>query len=43
MELGRVTETELMPRLVVGDTEPGCSKLKKWKGFSRPNFGLGPN
>ena len=39
----RVAETELMPRLVVAYTEPGCSKLKKGKGFLKPNFGLGPN
>jgi hypothetical protein len=32
-----------MPEFVVGNTEPGCSKLKKGKGFLKPNFGLGPN
>ena len=40
---GRVTETELMPRLVVGNTELGFSKLKKGNGFFKPNFGVGPN
>ena len=39
----RVTETELMPRLVVCNAELGCSKLKKGKGFLEPNFGLGPS
>ena len=43
MGRGRVTETELMPRLVVGYTELGCSKLKKGNGFLKPNFELGPN
>jgi hypothetical protein len=38
-----VTDTEPMPKLVVGYTEPGCSKSKKWKGFLKPNFELGPN
>jgi hypothetical protein len=32
-----------MPEFVVGNTEPGCSKLKRGKGFSKPNFELGPN
>jgi len=32
-----------MPSLVVGYTELGCSKLKKDKGFLKPNFELGPN
>jgi hypothetical protein len=31
-----------MPKLVVGYTELGGSKLKKSKGFLEPNFGLGP-
>jgi len=43
MEWGRGIETELMPRLVVGDTEWAGSKLKKGKGFLKPNFGVGPN
>jgi hypothetical protein len=30
--------TETMPELVVGNTEPDGSKLKKWKGFFKPNF-----
>ena len=34
MERGRVAETELMPRLVLGYTELDCSKWKKGKGFS---------
>ena len=38
-----MTGTELMPRLVVGYTETGCSKLKKGNGFLKPNFGVGPN
>jgi hypothetical protein len=38
MEWGRVTETELMPRLVGGDTERCCGKLNKGKGFLKPNF-----
>ena len=32
-------ETELMPRLLVGNTEPGGGKLKKGNGFLKPNFG----
>jgi len=40
---GRVPETELMPRLVVGNIELGGSKLKTGKGFLKPNFGRGPN
>ena len=43
MEWGGVTETELMPILVVGYTELGGGKWKKGKGFSKPNFELGPN
>ena len=43
MGWGRVTETELMPRLVVGYTELGSSKWKKWKGFLKPNCERGPN
>jgi len=27
-----------MPEFVVGNTEPGCNKLKKGKGFLKPNF-----
>jgi hypothetical protein len=38
MEWGRATETERMPRLVVGYTELGGSKLKKGKGFLKPKF-----
>jgi hypothetical protein len=38
MEWGRVTETERMPSLGVGYTELGCSKLKKAKQYSGPNF-----
>ena len=41
MGRGRVVETELMPRLVVGYTEPDGGKLKKCKGFWKPNFGVG--
>jgi len=37
-----VTETELMPRLVVGYTELGGGKLKRGKGFLKPNFELVP-
>ncbi len=43
MEWGRVTGTELMPRIVVGYTGIGGSKLKKDKGFSKPSFGVGLN
>jgi hypothetical protein len=32
-----------MPKWVVGYTEPGCIKSKKWKGFLKPNFELLPN
>jgi transposase-like protein len=32
-----------MPRLVVGNTELDGSKLKKGKGFLKPNFGVGSN
>jgi hypothetical protein len=32
-----------MPKLVGGYTELSCSKLKKGKGFLKPNFELGPN
>jgi len=38
-----VTETELMPSLVVGDTELRGGKLKKGKGFSKPNTEPGQN
>ena len=31
-----------MPRLVVGYTELGCSRWKRGKGFSKPNFEPGP-
>jgi hypothetical protein len=30
-----------MPILVVDYTEPIGSKLKNWKGFLKPNFGVG--
>ena len=33
-----MTETELMPRLVVGYTELGGGKLKKGNRFLKPNF-----
>lgn len=39
---GRVTGAELMPRLVGGNTELDCGKLKSWKGFLKPNSGTGP-
>ena len=42
MEWGRVAETELMPRLGGGYTELGGDKLKKGKGFLKPNFELVP-
>jgi hypothetical protein len=42
MEWGRVTETERMPSLVVGNTEPGGGKLKRGNEYLEPNFGLGP-
>ena len=32
-----------MSGLLVGNTEPGGSKLKIGKGFLTPNFGVGPN
>ena len=43
VEWGREAETEPMPKLVEGYTELGCSKLKKGKGFLKPNFERGPN
>ena len=43
MGQGGGAETEIMPKLVEGYTEPGCSKLKTGKGFLKPNFGLGLN
>ena len=43
MGWGRVADTELMPRLVVDNTELFFSKLKNGKGFLKPNFELGPN
>jgi hypothetical protein len=42
MEWGGVVETGLMPRLVGGNTEIVCGKLKSCKGFLKPNFELGP-
>ena len=35
--------TKALPEFVGGNTELGGSKSKNWKGFSEPNFGLGPN
>jgi hypothetical protein len=32
-----------MPKLVEGYTELGCGRLKKGKGFLKPNFDLLPN
>jgi len=32
-----------MSKLMVGYTELGGGKLKKGKGFSKPNFGLVPS
>ena len=43
MGWSRVIATESMPIFVVGNTELGCGKLKKGKGFLKPNFGGGPN
>ena len=43
MGQGGVIETELMPSLVVDNTELDGCKLKKGKGFLKPNFGVGPN
>jgi hypothetical protein len=37
-----VAETDLMPRLVGGNTERCCSKLKSGNRFLKPNFELGP-
>ena len=33
-----MTGAELIPSLVVGDTEIVCGKLKMGKGFLKPNF-----
>ena len=38
-----MAETEIMLKLVVGYTELVGSKLKKWKGFLKPNCERGPN
>jgi hypothetical protein len=38
-----VAGTELMPRLCVGNIELGGGRLKKGKGFLKPNFETGPN
>ena len=38
-----MTETELMPRLVLGYTEQNCGKLKKGEGFLQANFERVPN
>ena len=35
--------TEPVLNRVVGLYRTGCRKLKKWKGFLKPNFELGPN
>ena len=43
MEWGRIAETELMPTLVVGNTELDGGKLKMGNGFLKPNFELEPN
>jgi len=43
MEWGRVAGTDLMPSLVGGYTELRGGKLKKGKGFLKPNFEPGPN
>ena len=43
MGQGRVTETEIMPKLVVGNTDLGGGNLKKGNGLLKPNFGVGPN
>jgi hypothetical protein len=32
-----------MPRLLEGYTELVGSKLNSWKGFLKPNFGVGPS
>jgi hypothetical protein len=42
MEYGGVAQTEPMPRLVGGNTETVCGKLKSGNRFLKPNFGLGP-
>jgi hypothetical protein len=41
VEWDRVTETERMLSLVVGNTRR-AGKLKNWKGFSKPNTEPGP-
>ena len=38
-----MTDTELMQKLVVGNTELGGGKLKKGMGVLKSNFGVGPN
>ena len=43
MGRGRVTEAELMPRLVVGYAELVCSKWKRGNSFSKPNSEPSPN
>jgi hypothetical protein len=35
--------TKALPEFVVGNTELGGGKLKRGKGFSKPNFELVPN
>ena len=43
MEWSKGTESEIMPSFVGGYTKLGGGKLKKGKGFFRPNFGVEPN
>jgi hypothetical protein len=43
MGLGGGADTEPVPKLVGGNTELGCSKLKRGKGFSKSNFESPPN
>jgi hypothetical protein len=38
----RVAEAELMPSLVVGNTERCCGKLKRGNRFLEPNIGVLP-
>jgi hypothetical protein len=38
-----VAGTEPVPNRVVGQYRTGCGKLKKGKGFLKPNFELGPS
>jgi len=43
MERGRVVGTELMLKLVVGNTELGCGKLKRGNRFLKLSFEPGPS